>query len=146
MDGGDVRTGLFAYADNYLVDVKFGMIGGSIRGRPNIQGSRVAPARRRSSMAVGDSPEQTPFPAKLWRVRPMQPPVCTENLDSGVLVMQPAYEGMRNNAAGSLDWAKDRRILSQGAMSSQPCCNSSHRILEIGASAAHPMRNGSTIT
>src|SRR5262245_1995507 len=28
-------------------------------------------------------------------------------------------DSMRNNAAGSLDWARDRRILSQGAMSSR---------------------------
>ena len=40
-------------------------------------------------------------------------PVCTEHLDSDVLVMQPANERMRNNAANSLNWARDRRIFLQ---------------------------------
>src|SRR5262245_39250622 len=45
--------------------------------------------------------------------------VCTENLDSDVLMMQPADQGMRHNASDPLNWARDRRILSQGAMSSR---------------------------
>jgi hypothetical protein len=39
--------------------------------------------------------------------------VCTENLDSGVLVMQPAYEGMRNNAAGLPDWRETGASLAK---------------------------------
>ena len=46
-------------------------------------------------------------------------PVCTENLDSDVLMMQPADQGMRHNSSDPLNWARDRRILSQGAMSSR---------------------------
>jgi len=34
-------------------------------------------------------------------------------------MMQPADQGMRHNASDPLDWARDRRILSQGAMSSR---------------------------
>ena len=37
--------------------------------------------------------------------------VCTENLDSNVLVMQSANQGIRYNASSSLNWARDRRIL-----------------------------------
>ena len=45
--------------------------------------------------------------------------VCTENLDSDVLMMQPADHGIRHNASDPLNRARDRRILSQGAMSSR---------------------------
>src|SRR6516162_6945538 len=38
-------------------------------------------------------------------------PVCAENLDSDVLVMQPANQGIRQNASDPLNWARDRRIL-----------------------------------
>jgi hypothetical protein len=37
--------------------------------------------------------------------------VCTENLDSNVLVMQAADQGMRYDASGALNWARDGRIL-----------------------------------
>jgi len=40
-------------------------------------------------------------------------PVCAENLDSDVLVMQPANQGIRHNASDPLNWARDRRILGQ---------------------------------
>ena len=39
--------------------------------------------------------------------------VCAENLDSDVLVMQPANQGIRHNASDPLNWARDRRILGQ---------------------------------
>jgi hypothetical protein len=39
--------------------------------------------------------------------------VCTENLDSDVLVMQPANQSIRYNASNPLNWARDRRILLQ---------------------------------
>src|SRR5262245_66567332 len=52
-------------------------------------------------------------------IRPRVARVCTENLDSDVLMMQPADQGMRHNASDPLNWARDRRILSQGAMSSR---------------------------
>jgi hypothetical protein len=41
------------------------------------------------------------------------PAVCTENLDSDVLVMQPANQSIRYNASNPLNWARDRRILFQ---------------------------------
>ena len=41
------------------------------------------------------------------------PAVCSENLDSDVLVMQPANQGIRHNASDPLNWARDRRILGQ---------------------------------
>src|SRR5262249_25056980 len=47
------------------------------------------------------------------------PAVCTENLDSDALMMQPADQGIRHNASNPLNWARDRRILSQGAMRSR---------------------------
>ena len=40
-------------------------------------------------------------------------PVCAENLDSDVLVMQPANQGIRHNASDPLNWARDRCILGQ---------------------------------
>jgi hypothetical protein len=45
--------------------------------------------------------------------------VCTENLDSDVLMMQPADQGIRHNASNPPNRARDRRILSQGTMSSR---------------------------
>jgi len=40
-------------------------------------------------------------------------PVCNENSDSGVLVMQPADQGMRHDATDALNRARDRRIIVQ---------------------------------
>jgi hypothetical protein len=40
------------------------------------------------------------------------PVVCTENSDSHVVVMQSAEERMGANASDPLNWARDRRILS----------------------------------
>jgi hypothetical protein len=40
-------------------------------------------------------------------------PVCTENLDSDVLVMQTADQGMRHDATDLLNRARDRRIFVQ---------------------------------
>jgi hypothetical protein len=37
--------------------------------------------------------------------------VCTENSDSNVLVMQAADQGMRYDASGALNRARDGRIL-----------------------------------
>jgi len=37
--------------------------------------------------------------------------VCTENSDSNVLVMQPADQGIRYNASGLLNRARNWRIL-----------------------------------
>jgi hypothetical protein len=45
--------------------------------------------------------------------RQSRTPVCAENLDSDVLVMQPANQGIRHNASDPLNWARDRRILGQ---------------------------------
>jgi hypothetical protein len=42
-----------------------------------------------------------------------------KNLDSDVLMMQPANQGIRHNASNPLNWARDRRILSQRTMSSR---------------------------
>ena len=39
--------------------------------------------------------------------------VRTENSDSGVLVMKPADQGLRNDATNPLNWARDRRIFVQ---------------------------------
>jgi hypothetical protein len=39
--------------------------------------------------------------------------VCTEKLDSGVLVVKPADQGMRHDAADPLNRARDRRIFAQ---------------------------------
>jgi hypothetical protein len=38
-------------------------------------------------------------------------PVCTENSDLNVLVMQAADQGMRYDASGALNRARDGRIL-----------------------------------
>jgi len=38
-------------------------------------------------------------------------PVCTENSDSNVLVMQAADQGIRYDASGALNRARDGRVL-----------------------------------
>ena len=43
-------------------------------------------------------------------------PVCTENSDSDVLVVQPTEERTRRNASGPLNRSGYRRILVQGTM------------------------------
>jgi len=45
--------------------------------------------------------------------------VCAENSDSDVLVMQTADQGMGHDASDPLNWAREWRILGQGAMRSQ---------------------------
>jgi hypothetical protein len=40
-------------------------------------------------------------------------PVCTEILNSGVVVMEPAKDGARIDDTGPLNRARDRRILVQ---------------------------------
>jgi hypothetical protein len=39
--------------------------------------------------------------------------VCTENLNPKILVMKPAKDGVRFDASGSLNGARDRRLLIQ---------------------------------
>jgi hypothetical protein len=43
--------------------------------------------------------------------QPPAPGVCTENSDSNVLVMQAADQGMRYDASGALNRARDGRVL-----------------------------------
>src|SRR6267378_1331354 len=45
-------------------------------------------------------------------------PVCTENLSSGVVVVKSAKDGVRADHTGSLNRARNRRILVQGSMRS----------------------------
>jgi hypothetical protein len=45
-------------------------------------------------------------------------PVCTENLSSGVMVVKSAQNGARTDHTGSLNRARNRRILVQGSMRS----------------------------
>ena len=42
-----------------------------------------------------------------------QATVCTENLNSNVVVMKPAKDGVLFNASGPLNMARDRRIFIQ---------------------------------
>jgi hypothetical protein len=44
--------------------------------------------------------------------------VCTENLNTGVVVMKSAQHGTRTDHTGSLNGARNRRILVQGSMRS----------------------------
>src|SRR5664279_5465976 len=44
--------------------------------------------------------------------------VCTENLSSGIAVMKSAQDGARTDHTGSLNRARNRRILVQGSMRS----------------------------
>jgi hypothetical protein len=46
------------------------------------------------------------------------PPVCSENSDSDVLVMQSAEECMRHDTSDPLNWAHDGRIFVQRAVRS----------------------------
>jgi hypothetical protein len=45
--------------------------------------------------------------------RPRSHPVCAENSDSDVLVMQTADQGMRRDASDPLNWTREWRILGQ---------------------------------
>ena len=45
-------------------------------------------------------------------------PVCTENLNAGVVVVKSAQDSARTDHTGSLNRAEDRRILVQGSMRS----------------------------
>jgi hypothetical protein len=47
------------------------------------------------------------------------PPVCTENLGSGVAVVKPAKYRVRTDASDSLNRTRNRRILVQGSMRSE---------------------------
>ena len=61
----------------------------------------------------------------LQRLRPKRPRlssidrlvVCTENLNTGVVVMKSAQDGARTDHTGSLYRARDRRILVKGSVS-----------------------------
>src|SRR5260221_2297131 len=66
------------------------------------QGHHDHPARDPCALAPGR------LPAILAAEIPL---VCTENSDSNVLVMHAADEGMRYDASGALNRARDRRIL-----------------------------------
>jgi hypothetical protein len=44
--------------------------------------------------------------------------VCTDNLNTGVVVMKSAQNGARTDHTASLNRARNRRILVQGSMSS----------------------------
>ena len=52
------------------------------------------------------------FSTRHCSLRPI-PPVRTEKLDSGVLVMKPANQGMRHDATDPLNRSRDRRIFVQ---------------------------------
>ena len=45
--------------------------------------------------------------------------VCAENSDSDVLVMQTVDHGMGHDASDPLNWAREWRILGQGAVRSR---------------------------
>ena len=52
------------------------------------------------------------------RASPTVRPVCTENLSSGVVVVKSAQNGACTDHTGSLNRARNRRILVQGSMRS----------------------------
>jgi hypothetical protein len=64
--------------------------------------SAVAPNTCRQTVAQCMNSEN--IIRKIWGV-------CTENSDSNVLVMQAADQGMRYDASGALNRARDGRIL-----------------------------------
>src|SRR5262245_21533249 len=70
---------------------------------------------------MSNGPSVGRWPCQYWAgcTTNISEPVCTENLDSDVLMMQPADQGIRHNASDPLNWARDRRILSQERMSSR---------------------------
>jgi hypothetical protein len=68
----------------------------------------IMPIRRMRHLAVTSSPALV--------VRPQddaRPPVCTEILNSGVVVMESAKDGARIDDTGPLNRARDRHILVQ---------------------------------
>src|SRR5262249_54697705 len=67
-------------------------------------------------------------------------PVRAENLNPGVLVMQPANQDIRHDASDPLNRARDRCILVQRSGMFSRCCSSSRKILGFCANAVRPMR------
>jgi hypothetical protein len=57
-------------------------------------------------LAKGELPSRRP-------TGPCCPPVCTENLDPGVVMMKPAEYRVRTDDSNALNRARDRRILIQ---------------------------------
>jgi hypothetical protein len=87
--------------------------------------SRETGARSRSD--AHDSPHfdvtslaasVTPHGVGRWLRGMVMTGVCTENLSSGVAVMKSAQDGARTDHTGSLNRARNRRILVQGSMRS----------------------------
>ena len=46
------------------------------------------------------------------------PPVCTENLNPNVMMMEPTQDRARTDGADALNWAPERRIFVQRPMRS----------------------------
>jgi hypothetical protein len=76
--------------------------------RALIPAARYAPGMDRTGMISTDSPGKI---AKCGWFSNSFAAVCTENSDSNVLVMQAADQGMRYDASGALNRARDGRIL-----------------------------------
>ena len=54
--------------------------------------------------------------AETWRhieavLKEMRGPVCTENSNSNIMVMQSAKDRVGMDASSSLSWARERRVL-----------------------------------
>jgi hypothetical protein len=73
---------------------------------------------RPGKYADGDGlyPVGPPPPCQGGRVP--RPPVCTENLSTAIVVMKSAQDGASTDHTGSLNWARNRRILVQRSMCS----------------------------
>jgi hypothetical protein len=70
-----------------------------------------------ANAAADDAGDRVPWHRYTFELEPMDTsfckPVCTENLNPNVLTMKSAQYGARIYDAGSLNLARDRRILVQ---------------------------------
>jgi hypothetical protein len=82
-------------------------------------GRRVSRLNNKSALIITDVPELRVIDQDLWeRVKQRQRGVCTENLNSHIVMMKSAKDCMRHDASGPLDRTRDWRILVQRSMCS----------------------------
>ena len=67
--------------------------------------------------------------------------VCTENLDSHVLVMQSTENSMRPDATDPLNRAREWRVFVQRSVRFSNRCNSGHKLAESRVGARRPRRS-----
>jgi hypothetical protein len=103
--GAHKGPAFFAYSDNYLIDVKFGVI-------VDVEASRAI--RQAEVGAAKTMIERTEERFSLKPERLAADTCACRKSNPDILVVQPAENWAAKNVPGPLDGARDRRILLQG--------------------------------